>query len=222
MKKTTEIITTTLTWSILFSVALYFLTKFFMLLTAPAEKEPQNTVYNYEIYRSRIELSMEGVKDDIVTEIDDYIDSVAPESCLNGIKLFELCDQYGVDVRFAMAQAELESHFGTKGVAAKTNIVWNVKAYDGRSAEDMKSKGDACTHPDHSIEPYLKLLTNDYLVNGKTEEDLFIEFVNFDNKRYATAENYEAKMLNIYNRISKCTKLTSLLKEYNKYKMILS
>lgn len=222
MKKTTEIITSTLTWAILFSAALYFLTKCFMILTAPDVEESENAVYSYEIYRSRIELSMEGVKDDIVTEIDAYIDSVAPESCLNGIKLFELCDQYNVDVRFAMAQAELESHFGTKGVAAKTNIVWNVKAYDGRSAEDMKNKGDACTHPDHSIEPYLKLLTNDYLVNGKTEEDLFIEFVNFDNKRYATAENYEVKMLNIYNKISKYTKLTSLLKEYNKYKMILS
>lgn len=217
MKRITEI----LTCIALAFVAIYFSARFMMLFNSSAE-EPQNTIYNYEIYRSRIELSMEGVKDDIVTEIDDYIDSVAPESCLNGIKLFELCDQYDVDVRFAMAQAELESHFGTKGVAAKTNIVWNVKAYDGRSAEDMKHKGDACTHPDHSIEPYLKLLTNDYLVNGKTEEDMFIEFVNFDNKRYATAENYEVKMLNIYNRISKCTKLTSLLKEYNKYKMILS
>jgi hypothetical protein len=168
MNKPTEIVTTTLTWSILFSVALYFLTKFFMLLTAPTVEEPQNTIYNYEIYRSRTELSMEGVKDDIVTEIDNYIDSVAPESCLNGIKLFELCDEYGIDVRFAMAQAEVESHYGTKGIAAKTNIVWNVKAYDGLTATDMKKNGNICSHPDHSIEPYLKLLKNDYLVNGKT------------------------------------------------------
>ena len=59
--------------------------------------------YNYMIYRSRTELAMEGVRDDIVSEIDNYIDSVAAESGLNGIKLFELCDKYGVDVRFAMA-----------------------------------------------------------------------------------------------------------------------
>ena len=56
--------------------------------------------YTYEIYRSRTELAMEGCRDSIVSEIDKYIYSVAPESALNGIKLFELCDIYEVDVRF--------------------------------------------------------------------------------------------------------------------------
>lgn len=179
------------------------------------------TDYNYEIYRSRTELAMEGVKDKIVTEIDNYIDSVASDSGLNGIRLFELCDKYGVDVRFAMAQAEAESHFGTKGVAAKTNIVWNVKAYDNRTAEDMIKKGDAEKHPDMSIEPYLILLTNEYLVNGKTEHDMFDKFVDSNGKRYASNPNYETMMLSIYNRINESTKLKNLLKEYRRYKMIL-
>lgn len=179
------------------------------------------TDYNYEIYRSRTELAMEGVKDKIVTEIDNYIDSVASDSGLNGIRLFELCDKYGVDVRFAMAQAEAESHFGTRGVAAKTNIVWNVKAYDNRTAEDMIKKGDAEKHPDMSIEPYLILLTNEYLVNGKTEHDMFDKFVDSNGKRYASNPNYETMMLSIYNRINESTKLKNLLKEYRRYKMIL-
>lgn len=178
--------------------------------------------YSYQIYRSRTELAMEGVKDNIVTEIDNYIDSVASDSGLNGIRLFELCDKYGVDVRFAMAQAEAESHFGTKGVAAKTNMVWNVKAYDNRTAEDMIKKGDAKTHPDMSIEPYLILLTNEYLVNGKTEHDMFDKFVDSNGKRYASNPNYETMVLNIYNRINESTKLKNLLKEYRRYKMILS
>lgn len=178
--------------------------------------------YSYQIYRSRTELAMEGVKDNIVTEIDDYIDSVATDSGLNGIRLFELCDKYGVDVRFAMAQAEAESHFGTKGVAAKTNMVWNVKAYDNRTADDMIKKGDAKTHPDMSIEPYLILLTNEYLVNGKTEYDMFDKFVDSNGKRYASNPNYETMVLNIYNRINENTKLKDLLKEYRRYKMILS
>lgn len=178
--------------------------------------------YSYQIYRSRTELAMEGVKDNIVTEIDNYIDSVASDSGLNGIRLFELCDKYGVDVRFAMAQAEAESHFGTKGVAAKTNMVWNVKAYDNRTADDMIKKGDAKTHPDMSIEPYLILLTNEYLVNGKTEHDMFDKFVDSNGKRYASNPNYETMVLNIYNRINESTKLKDLLKEYRKYKMILS
>ena len=177
--------------------------------------------YNYQIYRSRVELSMEGVRDQIVTEIDHYIDSVAPESGLNGIKLFELCDKYEVDVRFAMAQAEAESHFGTKGMAAKTNIVWNVRTYDGDSYEDIKRRKDNFKHPDESIEPYLLLLVNDYFVNGKTEEDMFINFVNFDNKRYASNPKYEELVLGIYNRINTETKLKALLKEHRRYKMIL-
>ena len=178
--------------------------------------------YSYQIYRSRTELAMEGVKDNIVTEIDNYIDSVASDSGLNGIRLFELCDKYGVDVRFAMAQAEAESHFGTKGVAAKTNMVWNVKAYDNRTADDMIKKGDAEKHPDMSIEPYLILLTNEYLVNGKTEHDMFDKFVDSNGKRYASNPNYEIMVLNIYNRINESTKLKDLLKEYRRYKMILS
>lgn len=179
------------------------------------------TDYNYEVYRSRIELSMDGVHDRIVTEIDNYIDSVAPDSGLNGIKLFEKCEKYGVDVRFAMAQAEAESHFGTKGMAAKTNIVWNVKTYDGRKLEDIRNKKDDFRHPDDSIEPYLLLLVNDYFVDGKTEEDMFISFVDYKGDRYASNPKYEEMVLGIYNRINECTNLKSLLKEYRKYRMIL-
>ena len=180
-----------------------------------------NDKYNYHIYRSRIELSMEGTKDRIVSEVDSYIDSIAPDSGLNGIKLFELCDRYGVDVRFALAQGEIESHFGTKGVAAKTNSVWNVKAYDGRSANDMKKRGDHFSHPDHSIEPYLILLTTSYITEDKSEEDMFIKFVNSNGKRYASNPNYETMMLTVYNRINETTNLKQLLKDYRKYKMIL-
>lgn len=177
--------------------------------------------YNYQIYRSRTELAMEGVRDEIVSEIDNYIDSVAADSGLNGIKLFELCEKYGVDVRFAMAQGEVESHFGTKGMAAKTNIVWNVKTYDGDTLEDIKKRGAHFKHPDESIEPYLLLLVNSYFVDGKTEEDMFINFVNKDGKRYASNPKYELMVLNIYNRINNETKLKNLLKEYRRYKMIL-
>lgn len=179
------------------------------------------TDYNYEIYRSRTELAMEGVHDRIVTEIDEYIDSIAPDSGLNGIKLFEMCEKYGVDVRFAMAQAQAESHFGTEGMAAKTNIVWNVKTYDGRKLEDIRNKKDDFIHPDDSIEPYLRLLVNDYFVDGKTEEDMFISFVDYKGDRYASNPKYEEMMLGIYNRINEETKLKPLLKEYRRYRMIL-
>ena len=174
------------------------------------------TDYNYMIYRDRTELALDGCRDAIVTEIDHYIDSVASDSGLNGIKLFELCNKYDVDVRFAMAQAEAESHFGTTGIASKTNSVWNVRAFDGRSADDMIRKGDAAPHPDMSIEPYLILLTTEYLVDGKNELDMFEKFVNKYDKRYASNPNYENLVEGIYNRINECTDLDKLLKEYRK------
>ena len=174
------------------------------------------TDYNYMIYRDRTELALDGCRDEIVTEIDHYIDSIASDSGLNGIKLFELCNKYDVDVRFAMAQAEAESHFGTTGIAAKTNSVWNVRAFDGRSADDMIRKGDAAPHPDMSIEPYLILLTTEYLVDGKNELDMFEKFVNKHDKRYASNPNYENLVEGIYNRINECTDLDRLLKEYRK------
>ena len=174
------------------------------------------TDYNYMIYRDRTELALDGCRDAIVTEIDHYIDSVASDSGLNGIKLFELCNKYDVDVRFAMAQAEAESHFGTTGIASKTNSVWNVRAFDGRSADDMIRKGDAAPHPDMSIEPYLILLTTEYLVDGKNELDMFEKFVNKHDKRYASNPNYENLVEGIYNRINECTDLDKLLKEYRK------
>ena len=174
------------------------------------------TDYNYMIYRDRTELALDGCRDAIVTEIDHYIDSVASDSGLNGIKLFELCNKYDVDVRFAMAQAEAESHFGTTGIASKTNSVWNVRAFDGRSADDMIRKGDAAPHPDMSIEPYLILLTTEYLVDGKNELDMFEKFVNKHDKRYASNPNYENLVEGIYNRINECTDLDDLLKKYRK------
>lgn len=175
------------------------------------------TDYNYMIYRDRTELALDGCRDRIVTEIDNYIDSIAPDSGLNGIKLFELCDAYDIDVRFAMAQAEAESHFGTKGMAAKTNVVWNVRAYDDTTAEDMKRKGHDAPHPDMSIEPYLKLLVTSYFVDGKNELDMFDNFVDVNGKRYASNPNYENLVEGIYNRINECTDLDRLLKEYRKY-----
>ena len=215
-----EKIKKTFKWSLI-ATAIVVLVAGITIVSYKWYMETQNDGYSYEVYRSRLELSAEGNRDDIVTEIDNYIDSVAPDSGLNGIKLFQMCEKYNVDVRFVMAQAELESHFGTAGVAAKTNSVWNVKAYDGRSANDMNKKGDGFSHPDHSIEPYLKLLVGSYLVNGKTESDMFMNFVTAGGKRYASNPNYESQLLTIYNRINEQTNLKSLLEEYRKYRMIL-
>ena len=176
--------------------------------------------YAYEVFRDRTELHEYDAKNDLVQAVDNYIDSIAPNSCLNGLRLVEICDEYNFDIKFALAQGQLESHFGTEGIAAKTNMVWNVKAYDGKSAEAIIKDGDGKPHPDESIEPYIQCLYKTYLVNGKTEKDMFIKFVDVNGKRYASNPNYEDSLLHIYDRIEKETQLNELIDKFNKYKII--
>lgn len=177
--------------------------------------------YEYTIYRSMSELHYSQSKAMIVEEIDNYIDSVAPSSCLNGISLFEACDKYDIDICFVMAQAQLESRFGTTGVASKTNSVWNVMAYDGRTAKDINKKGHGFDHPDKSIKPYMELLKNKYLSDKKTEYDLLKKYTDINGRRYASDNKYESKLSNIYSRIINSTNISKYYKEYKKYKMIL-
>lgn len=194
---------------------------FLMIVTNTKSCSDESIEYEYSIYRSMSELHYAQTKAMVIEEIDNYIDSVANNSCLNGITLFEACDKYNIDICFVMAQAQIESHFGTTGVASKTNSVWNVMAYDGRTAEDMNKKGHGFDHPDKSITPYLELLKNRYLSYNKTEYDLLRNYVDINGKRYASDKNYENKLSNLYNRIVENTNIFNYYQEYKKYKMIL-
>ena len=64
-----------------------------------------------------------------------------------------------------------------------------------------------------------KVLAIDY---EQIAVDMFDKFVDSNGKRYASNPNYETMVLSIYNRINESTKLKDLLKEYRRYKMILS
>lgn len=175
--------------------------------------------YNGEVVRSRNELHMQGIKDQLVTAVDQYIQEIGPGSCVNGFILVDMCDKYDIDLKFALAQGHIESHFGTKGIASKTNSVFNVMSFDDLSAQDIIAKGKGYSHPDHSIEPYMKLLTTKYLID-KTEKDLFVEFVNINGERYASNKNYENQLLNIYEKIDSVVLITPIINEYRKYKII--
>ena len=66
-----------------------------------------------------------------------------------------------------------------------------------------RRNGFGFDHPDDSVEPYLKVLINDYLVNGKTEYDLMNNYVNYLNIRYASDIRYEYMLRSVYNKIKK-------------------
>lgn len=143
----------------------------------------------------------------LINEVDTYIDKISPSSKLDGKTIVDMCIKYNIDIMFVLAQGQIESHFGTTGTARKTNSVFNVGAFDGHSAARQTKNGYAFEHPNDSVEPYLILLTNNYLVNDKNTNDLMYNYVNKYNQRYASDKNYEIMLRSVYNKINKTTNI---------------
>ena len=169
-------------------------------------------------YHKQKELNYWEAKAQLVRSVQEYIDQNSSHSALSPLVLLEMCEKYDVDIRFVLAQAHVESHFGTKGLAARTNSVWNVGAYDGLNDSQI-SRRFKYDHPDDSIEPYLRLLKKRYLIEGKTEMDLVKKYVSSDGKRYATYQNYEQE---IQNKLQNMTQIDSCLSEYHYMKLTLN
>lgn len=176
--------------------------------------------YPFEVMKHEAELSYNQYKSELVSVVNNYIDSVAPTSSLNGYAIVDNCEKYDLDIKFVLAQGHVESHFGTTGMAVKTNSVFNVGAYDRLSVEQINGKFKY-KHPDYSIEPYMKLLYKDYITGTKTELDLMAKYVNKDGQRYASNPNYERDIMNLYQKIDRETNISELQGEMRRYKIIL-
>ena len=167
-----------------------------------AEKYDKYT-YAYDCMKEA-EITYWDYKCALVNEVQNYITQVAPSSNLRGYAIVEECEKYGVDICFVLAQGEVESHFGTKGIASKLNCVFNVGVYDNKTVEQVESQY-RFDYPNESIEPYHKLLTTRYLVN-KLETNLMQKFGDVNGKRYATDPEYEVKISSKYKYITENTK----------------
>ena len=174
-----------------------------------------NETHCRDAYVHRLESKYDAAREALAVEVDKYINAVAPNADIDALNLIDLCGEYNVDLRLVLAQGHVESHFGTKGTAARTNSVFNVGAYDGYSAAKQIKNGYGYKHPDYSVEPYLKLLTTKYLVEGKTEEDLLENFVDVNGHRYASCTTYESMLKSKWNKMD-----TNLIESYNVYKNI--
>ena len=170
--------------------------------------------YVFEVYRQNLELDYYGAKDTLTDAIDSYIREVAPSSVMNGIAFVNKCDEYNMDLFFVIAQTQVESTFATKGLGQKMNSAFNVKAYDGKGSKHM----DKYHHPDESIEPYMMLVKKYYMSDSKTEMDLLDNYVDCNNKRYASNPNYESMMLSTYKKL--VDRYGKLYDEYLKYKTL--
>ena len=189
-----------------FAIGLFIFVWIFAGITIPLYliKNNENTISRREqiaIKAQRME-EYEIARNQLAIEVDNYISNVAPKANIDAFLMVDLCWQYGVDIRFVLAQGQIESHFATKGTAARTLSIFNVGAYDGHSASRQRRNGFGYSDPNDSIEPYLQLITNEYMVNGKTEIDLMQNYVNRLGMRYASNPRYEKMLRTVYKRIS--------------------
>lgn len=169
--------------------------------------------YSRDVYIHRLESKFSAAREELATAVEDYIKMVAPNAILSPLNLIDLCAKYNVDLVFVLAQGHVESHFGTKGTARRTNSVFNVGAFDGHSARRQIKNGYGYSHPDHSVEPYLQLLTTNYLENN-SEFGLLENFVDAKGKRYASNPQYEKLLQEKYRQIEEF-----LGEKYSKYCM---
>ena len=145
-----------------------------------------------EVYVNSVKEKMEV---SLISEVGNYIQKMAPDAELSPEFIVKKCVEYDTDIIFVLAQALLESHFGTKGKAAVTNSVWNVGTYDNGMI--LYTYND----PNESLEPYLKLVNEKYLITVSPKGDTIYKdlihlvldrgYVNYAGKRFASARGYE-------------------------------
>lgn len=179
----------------------YYIT-FFICVLCFSTASFNNVIFPTNTINIGQEITSQQNKTKLIREVDKYITSVARNSKISSETIVDACLEHGVDIKFVLAQGHIESHFGTTGKASRTNSVFNII-------------GVKYDHPDHSIEPYLKLLNTRYLVGGKTEKDMMQNFLDKNGKRYAMSPSYESELRSTYNKIKKHTNID---KFYNIYK----
>ena len=100
---------------------------------------PEQVEYSY-LYDCMMEAELNYLeaKTALTREVQSYIDEVAPTSNVRGYAIVDECEKYNVDICFVLAQGEIESHFGTKGLGAKFNNVFNINVHDNvKGKKDM-------------------------------------------------------------------------------------
>lgn len=184
------------------------------------EKDKYHSYTRYEIYTEMNQLTYDSIKSVLVEQVNSYIQQSAPTSALDGLVVVNKCIDYDIDICFVLAQGEIESHFGTKGLARKTNSVFNVYAFDGKELHEINKNGKY-KHPDDSVEPYIELLKREYLVENKTEYDMLKKYVNYCGNRYASAPDYEQKLSSKIEKIQQTTDIENTYQMLKKQAYIL-
>jgi hypothetical protein len=110
-------------------------------------------------------------------------------------------DKY-VPPELALAQLTVEGGIGNpslKNKPVETKNPFNI---------DNTDQGGIRTFPSvqRGIDAYYDLISRSYLGKGKTSNDLIYNFVNHENQRYATTQNYETVLTSVAKQVRKISK----------------
>lgn len=129
------------------------------------------------------------IKNSLVEEVGSYINKYAPKSKMSADSIVTKCLEKDYDISLLLAQAHIESHFGTKGRALKTNSVFGIGAWD--NGENKHSY----VSPNAAIDHYINHMINYYLKDNPPLEVLENGLTR-NGCRYASDINYEKKLIN--------------------------
>ena len=146
---------------------------------------------------------LDSLKEQLVGEVTFYIKKVAPTS-YDALPAYmvDQCLDNDLDICFMLSQTQLETCFGTLGMGR------------AQSRYSMFGVSRRYTSYENCIADYVALLKSNYLVNGRTEQDLMKNYVNNGGFRYASSPTYEEELTATYKRVVKDTNIRSLQQQY--------
>ncbi len=180
---------------ILLTLTIWFIT--FQNFFPKSDKKTFGAAYYYNIRLNDSIRAKNNYMELHYNKVDSIIKSY--QSDINTEHLLQLSYEYNMDVYFILAQGIVESHLGTVGRARRTKSVFGVGMYDN----GISCRKYCYSHVDDSIEPYINLLINRYLKDKNPRNTHLLLQPNGFKNRYASAENYEVTIKQVYNKITR-------------------
>lgn len=150
------------------------------------------------------EIALRNCKVILTEEVEEYIGSKTKKFDRDISKhLVEECLNNDIDICFALAQAQIETNFGTIGIGKSRRSMYGVYV-------TFKSRKHSTTH-------YIRLLKTNYLGSKKTIHHLMKNYVTLKGgHRYSSNPKYESELKKAYQEIVRNTKISKLQDECNK------
>lgn len=152
------------------------------------------------------------LKELYISSVQNYIDKTSKgKSRVSAKEVIRCSYKYDLDIFLMLSQGQWESHFGTEGRALKTNSVFGVGAWDNGVTINKYN------HPNESVEPYAKKVSEFYIRERSVELMLNTGFTTINGKRYASSLDYERNILNMIAKIKRVTNIKKYKNDFESF-----